>query len=121
MSPRRLPRMLLFAAAGAAWCAAAGILAVAVGRTIAHADRRDYVPQVDVPLWRGTDLPQPKIAPAQSGDVLDDLWWSWQPRPPSEPDPFSPTNRRDPRDPDAWPLPLPHLWTFPDRPTEEHP
>lgn len=50
----RLPRMYLVAA----WSAVAVLAALGIGRAIALADRRpDYVPQLDVPLRRGTDLP----------------------------------------------------------------
>ena len=41
----------------AAYCTLVAVAAVVVGRAIAHADRREpLVPQLDVPLWRGTDL-----------------------------------------------------------------
>lgn len=43
--------------AAAAYCTLAAAAAVVIGRAIAHADRREpLVPQLDVPLWRGTDL-----------------------------------------------------------------
>jgi hypothetical protein len=44
-----------------AWCAASAAGAVIAGRAIKLADRRrpTYTPQLDSPLWRGTDLPDP--------------------------------------------------------------
>jgi hypothetical protein len=57
---RRLAGVLILAAA---WCAAATAVAVAIGRAVRLADRRPtYVPQLDAPLWHGTDLPAPSPA-----------------------------------------------------------
>jgi hypothetical protein len=57
---RRLAGVLILAAA---WCAAATAVAVAIGRAVRLADRRPtYVPQLDAPLWRDTDLPAPSPA-----------------------------------------------------------
>jgi hypothetical protein len=55
---------MLLILAGAAWAGLAGAVAVVVGRSIRHADQRDaaaraYVRQLDAPLWRGTDMPDP--------------------------------------------------------------
>jgi hypothetical protein len=55
----RLRRMFLLAA-GAVWVAAATAAGVLIGRAIRHADHQQRrVPQLDVPLWRGTDLDGP--------------------------------------------------------------
>jgi hypothetical protein len=53
-------RMLPLLAAAAGWfglAAAAVIIGRAIHRT--HRHRPRYVPQLDAPLWRGTDLPDP--------------------------------------------------------------
>lgn len=72
--------MLLFAAA-AVWCTAAGVLAVALGRAVRVADRREHVPQLDVPLWRGTDLPDPDAWPLPLPHPL----WTFPDRPEEHP------------------------------------
>jgi hypothetical protein len=57
VSRRRLAGVLILAAA---WCATATAAAVAIGRAVRLADRRPtYVPQLDAPLWHGTDMPAP--------------------------------------------------------------
>jgi hypothetical protein len=61
--PRMLPGMRWWQWALAGWVPAAGAVAVVVGRSIRLADRRRYLPQLDVPLWRGTDLPDPPPCP----------------------------------------------------------
>lgn len=58
----------MFLTAAAVWAAIAVPAAIAVGRAIRHADvaaRLTRVPQLDVPLWRGTDL-QPPVDPVRA-------------------------------------------------------
>jgi hypothetical protein len=48
-----------------AWCGLSAGVAVIAGRAIRLADRRrpTHTPQLDVPLWRNTDMPDPKEPP----------------------------------------------------------
>lgn len=41
------------------WGPASAAAAVIIGGIIRNRNRQTYTPQLDVPLWRGTDLPQP--------------------------------------------------------------
>jgi hypothetical protein len=69
VTARRVGRMPLLAI-GAAWCAAAAVAAVAVGRAIRLRDEQP-VPQLDDPLRRGTDLdPGPTPSESLAGSIL---------------------------------------------------
>jgi hypothetical protein len=85
-----------------------GGLAVAAVVYLRTMCRPGWTPQLDVPLWRGTDLPDP------GGDLTHETWDEW-----TNPDssPYCPecgcldthTRRCRYADPDAWPLPADEL------------
>jgi hypothetical protein len=64
-----------------AWCGLSAGVAVLAGRAIKLAERRrpTYTPQLDVPLWRGTDLPDP------GADLIHETWDEWPFPDPKEP------------------------------------